>query len=222
MLRGPHSRLPAETIRDQALSVAGLLTEKVGRHFCIGAAEKLLSKGRYNADMRFSVKRGKLTSVAALHNRETAPFAAAHDGEFGLGPARNLVKQRTDTPLQALNLMNDVTFVEAARFLGQRMMKEGGTRHNPFALRFSSGTRRATSQAEQQILSNNLRYHLDYFAGKATEIDAFLSQGDARPDPSLDRRELAAFACRGERARNLDEMVTERWAGSPGRNAPPG
>src|SRR5260370_42383168 len=102
---------------------------------------------------------------------------------------------RTDTPLQALNLMNDVTFVEAARFLGQRMMKEGG-RDQDARLRygFRLGLGRAPSEAEQQILRDNLRFHLDYFAGKDREIDAFLQQGDSPSDASLDRRELAAYA----------------------------
>jgi hypothetical protein len=118
---------------------------------------------------------------------------------------------RTDTPLQALNLMNDVTFLEAARVLGQRMMKEGGRDQDArlsYGFRLALG--RAPSEAEQQILRENLRFHMDYFAGKEREMDAFLSQGDSRPDPSLDRRELAAYASVASLIFNMDEMVTKQ------------
>jgi hypothetical protein len=101
--------------------------------------------------------------------------------------------------------------VEAARFLGQRMIRDGGRDADArlrYGFRLALG--RAPSQAEQQILRDNLRFHLDYFAGKESEIDAFLSQGDSRPDPSLDRRELAAFASVASVLLNLDEMVTKQ------------
>ena len=76
---------------------------------------------------------------------------------------------RTNTPLQALNLMNDVTFLEAARFVGQRMMKEGGaspTSRLRYGFRLVAG--RTPSPAEMQVLRDNFQYHVDYLenAGK--------------------------------------------------------
>jgi hypothetical protein len=91
------------------------------------------------------------------------------------------------------------------------MIRDGGRDADArlrYGFRLALG--RAPSQAEQQILRDNLRFHLDYFAGKESEIDAFLSQGDSRPDPSLDRRELAAFASVASVLLNLDEMVTKQ------------
>ena len=118
---------------------------------------------------------------------------------------------RTDTPLQALDLMNDVTFVEAARMIGQRMMKEGGSGAEArlaYGFRLTLG--RSPSAAEAQILRANLNYHLDYFSGKESAIDAYLKQGESRPDPALDRRELAAYASVASLLLNLDEMVTKQ------------
>jgi hypothetical protein len=118
---------------------------------------------------------------------------------------------RTNTPLQALDLMNDVTFVEAARFLGQRMMKEGGSQADArLRYGFRAALGRWPSADEEAILRDNLNYHLSYFSAKEKEIDAFLNQGETRADSALDRRELAAYASVASLILNLDEMVTKQ------------
>jgi hypothetical protein len=118
---------------------------------------------------------------------------------------------RTNTPLQALDLMNDVTFVEAARFLGQRMMEKGGA--DP-ASRLRYGFRAALgrdpSENEARILRDNLNYHRDYFAGKKDSVDEYLKEGDSPSDPALDRRDLAAYASVASLILNMDEMVTKQ------------
>jgi hypothetical protein len=118
---------------------------------------------------------------------------------------------RTNTPLQALNLMNDVTFLEAARFVGQRMMKEGGS-ELPSRLRygFRLVAGRAPTPAEVQVLRDNFQYHLDYFEENAGKISTFLSQGESAPDASLNSRELAAYAAVASMLLNLDETVTKQ------------
>jgi hypothetical protein len=118
---------------------------------------------------------------------------------------------RTNTPLQALDLMNDVTFVEAARFLGQRMIREGGP---GAASRLRYGFRLATGHApsaqQEQILHDSLQYHLDYFSGKPEQTQALLQQGDSRSDPTLEPRELAAYASVASLLLNLDETITKQ------------
>jgi hypothetical protein len=117
---------------------------------------------------------------------------------------------RTNTPLQALNLMNDVTFVEAARFLGQRMIREGGP---DSASRLRYGFRLATGQTpsaqQEAILHDNLQYHLDYFSGKPEQTQALLSQGESRYDLALNPRELAAYASVASLLLNLDKTITK-------------
>jgi Protein of unknown function (DUF1553) len=117
---------------------------------------------------------------------------------------------RTNTPLQALNLMNDVVFGEAARALGQRMIKEGGA-DSASRLRFGFqlATGRTPSDVEESILRGSLQYHLDHFAGKSQDIRAFLAQGESHYDPSLNPRELAAYAAVGSLLLNLDETITK-------------
>jgi hypothetical protein len=211
--RGPRFRLPAETIRDQALFVAGLLTERVGGPSVKPYQPEGLWKELAMQDMDYVQSKGPDLYRRSLYTFWKRTIAPPMMVNFDSAQRETCVvrETRTDTPLQALNLMNDVTFVEAARFLGQRMMREGGREADTrlrYGFRLALG--RAPSQAEQQILRDNLRFHLDYFAGKESETDAFLSQGDSRPDPSLDRRELAAFASVASMLLNLDEMVTKQ------------
>ena len=115
---------------------------------------------------------------------------------------------RTNTPLQALNLMNDVSFLEAARFLGQRMLKDGGASADArLQYGFRTVTGHLPSASEQQVLRDSLHYHLDYFSGN--DAGAYLKQGVAQADPKLDARELAAYAAVASLLLNLDETVTK-------------
>ena len=120
-------------------------------------------------------------------------------------------KRAPNTPLQALNLMNDVTFVEAARFIGQRMMKEGGANTDQrlrfgFRLvtgRFSVGRRSKTSCT---AACNSIWI---YFSGKPKRSEQYLGQGESPADPKLDARELAAYASVASLLLNLDEVMTK-------------
>jgi hypothetical protein len=115
---------------------------------------------------------------------------------------------RTNTPLQALNLMNDVTFNEAARFIGQRMMKEGGS--DPSS-RLRYGFRlilsRAPSAEELKVLESSLNYHREYFASDTTKADALIKVGDSPADPNLSPQELVSYASVASLMLNLDEAV---------------
>ena len=87
---------------------------------------------------------------------------------------------RTNTPLQALNLMNDVTFIEAARFIGQRMMKEGGADEVAAAAWVPPGARaRMPTEAEHRCCESNCNYHRDYFASDPTKATGLLKEGDS-------------------------------------------
>src|SRR5438034_2517566 len=107
--------------------------------------------------------------------------------------------------------MNDVTFVESARFVGQRMLREGGSTADArlrYGFRLTLG--RVPSAAEAQVLRDSLNYHLDYFAGKEGGVESYLKQGDSPADPALNRRELAAYTSVASLLLNMDEMVTKQ------------
>ena len=126
--RGPRFRLPAEAIRDQALYIAGLLTEKIGGPSVKPYQPEGLWKDLSMQDMDYVRSKGPdlyRRSLYTFWKRTIAPPMMMNFDAAGR-EACVVRENRTNTPLQALNLMNDVTFVEAARFLGQRMMQEAG------------------------------------------------------------------------------------------------
>src|SRR6266567_1968172 len=212
LARAPRFRLPAEMIRDQALFVSGLLAERVGGPSVKPYQPEGLWKELVMQDMDYTQGKGDdlhRRSLYTFWKRTVAPPMMANFDSANR-EACTVRESRTNTPLQALNLMNDVSFLEASRFVGQRMIKEGGD--SPDArLRygFRVVTARAPSAVEQQVLHDSLQYHLDYFSDKKNDVGAFLNQGEARTDPSLDARELAAYTSVASLLLNLDEAVTK-------------
>ena len=212
LARGPRVRLPAEVVRDQALAAAGLLVEKIGGpsvkpYQPDGLWKEVTMQGLdYVQDHGEDLYR---RSMYTFWKRTSAPpqmmnFDAA-------GRESCVVRENhTNTPLQALNLMNDVTFLEASRFIGQRMLKEGGVDD---AARLRYGFRlllaRAPSGPEMEILVDSLRFHRDKFATNPQDAEALLKQGESKTDASLNARELASYASIASLILNMDEAVTK-------------
>jgi hypothetical protein len=118
---------------------------------------------------------------------------------------------RTNTPLQALNLMNDTTYVEAARLMAQRMMIEGGTKPEDrlaFGLRLAAG--RSPDEADKRLLLDNFETQLNYFQGHPQEAAQLLAVGTKPSDTKLKREELAAYATVASLILNLDEVITKQ------------
>jgi hypothetical protein len=212
LARGPRIRLSAEMVRDQALAAAGLLVEKVGGpsvkpYQPAGLWKEVTMQGLdYTQDHGTDLYR---RSMYTFWKRTSAPpemmnFDAA-------GRESCVVREiRTNTPLQALNLMNDVTFLEAARFIGQRMLKEGGA-DDTARLRygFELLLARAPSAKEMEILLDSLRFHRDKFATHPEDAAKLLAQGESRTDANLNPRELASYASIASLILNMDEAVTK-------------
>ncbi len=210
--RGPRFRLPAEMIRDSALAESGLLVEKIGGpsvkpYQPAGLWKEIAMQdtGDYAQSHGGDLHRRSLYT----YWRRTVPPPEMVNFDAANRETCVVRETRTNTPLQALNLMNDVTFIEAARFLGQRMMKEGGaTDEARLSYGFRIVTARRPGARELAILKSNLAYHREYFSKHSP--DEYLAQGEARADPSLDARELAAYASVASLMMNLDEAVTKQ------------
>jgi hypothetical protein len=120
-------------------------------------------------------------------------------------------RQSTSTPLQALVLLNDPQFVEAARFAGQRMLKEGGeTIDEQVAWLFRLVTSRAPTPSEAAILKTIYSEQHELFAADEDGAKKLLAVGEAKSDPTLSAVDLAAATVLAEAILNHDEAVYRR------------
>jgi hypothetical protein len=211
LARGPRWRLPAEMVRDQALYAAGLLTEKLGGPSVKPYQPADLWKDTSMQDMEYVQSKGADLYRRSLYTFWKRTIAPPFMVNFDAPNHESCVvrETRTNTPLQALNLMNDVSFLEAARFLGQRMMQERGDATARLRFGFRLATGRWPSPAEQQVLLDDFHFHRDYFSTGTEKADEFLNQGDSPADPALNRPELAAYAAVASVILNLDETITK-------------
>jgi hypothetical protein len=211
LARGPRVRLSAEMIRDQALAVSGLLVEKIGgpsvKPYQPAGLWKELSGGDdYKPDHGDALHRRSLYTFW----KRTAPPPMMMNFDSAGREACVVRDLRTNTPLQSLNLMNDVTYLEAARKLGERMMREGGgTAPERIGYGFELATARRPGDRESEILLASFQYYRDRFQSDAKAAVNYLTQGEAARDEKLDTRELAAYAALASLILNLDATLTK-------------
>ena len=211
LARGPRFRLSAEMVRDQALNLAGLLVEKTGGpsvkpYQPAGVWSDLTNGGDYKADHGDNLYR---RSLYTFWKRTIAPPSMM---TFDASGRESCVvrENRTNTPLQALTLMNDVAYVEAARKMAERMMTEGGL--TP-AARIDYGmllaTARHANAQESSVLADGYQAQLDRYKTNREAALRLLSQGESRRNEKLDAGELAAYTLVASLLLNLDETVTK-------------
>ncbi len=210
LARAPRERLPAESIRDQALAIAGLLTPDLGgasvKPYQPGGLWKELSNwGAYKHDRGGDLYR---RSLYTYWKRTLGPPAML---AFDAAPRETCVVRevRTNTPVQALNLMNDPTYGEAARLFAGRMLHEGGdTDENRLAYGFLLATARPPRGAEAGILRASLNHYRDRYSTKPEDAARYLSSGEYALDESLEAPVLAAYTAVASMLLNLDETIT--------------
>jgi hypothetical protein len=211
LARGPRVRLSAEMIRDQALAVSGLLVEKVGGpsvkpYRPAGLEKELHGTEGYKQGHGEDLYR---RSLYTFWKRTVAPPALLTFDAAGRETC--VVREtRTNTPLQALNLMNDVTYVEAARVLAQRMLLEGGTTAGErIGFAFRLATARRPRPVEVQILQSGLEQHLERYRKDRQAALKLVSAGESPRNERLDVGELAAYTAVASLILNLDEVITK-------------
>ena len=196
LARGPAQRLTAEMVRDQALFVSGLLVEKQGGpsvhpYQPAGLWDEAMGRPNYPQATGPDLYRRSLYTVwkrTAPHPQLTT-FDAA---DRSVCAAR---RQTTSTPLQALALLNDPQQVEAARKLGERMLKEAGpepTSRVSWLVRTAWG--RPPTERERAILEKQYTGLSNRYAADLTAAQALLAVGEAKPDPARPPADLAAAA----------------------------
>jgi hypothetical protein len=214
LARGPRFRLTAEAIRDQALAASGLLVEKIGGpsvrpYQPDGIWDELNVYGNlrnYQHDKGEGLYR---RSLYTIWKRTAAPPLMTLFDAPGRETCR-VRRARTNTPLQALALLNDVTYVEAARVLAQRMLTEGGsTPQARIAYAYRRALGRRPTPTETHILVAGLQRRLAKYRADPDAAMKLVSVGDTPRDPQLDVPELAAYTLTASILLNLDETITK-------------
>lgn len=211
--RGPRFRLDAEQIRDNALFVSGLINLQMGGKGVrpyqpaniwepVGFAGS--NTRNYVQDTGPALYRRSIYTF--LKRTAPAPFMANFDA-----PNRESFctrRERSNTPLQALQLMNDVQHFESARGLAERMLLEGGaTPAERIAFGYRVVLARRPDSSEQAIVEDELRQHLDRFAKDPASAGKLIRVGESKPKPGVPETDLAAYTLIANMLLNLDETV---------------
>src|SRR5688572_30093362 len=211
LARAPRLRLPAGMIRDQALAVSGLLTEQIGgpsvKPYQPAGLWKELSGQDYVPDKGDKLYR---RSVYTFWKRSSPPPSMMNFDAAGR-EACVVRDTRTNTPLQALASINDVTYLEASRKLAKRVMKErrfvGADER--IALAFRLVVARNPTSREINALRDALASYLDEYKANPEAAAKYLNQGESPRDEELDVSELAAYTTLASMILNTDEAITK-------------
>ena len=218
LARGPRFRLQAEFIRDQALAVSRLLSDRIGGESVspyqpAGLWEELMS--REDGD-RFTAQKYSQSHGADLYRRtmytfwkRTCPPPTLATFDAPDRETCTVRRARTNTPLQALVLLNDPTYVEASRKLAERILTEGGdTADSRIDFLFRLATARRPSDREHGILMALLRSQEQKYREDSKAADQLLKVGESSFNSKLPKDQLAAWTTMASAVLNLDEAVT--------------
>jgi hypothetical protein len=214
LARAPRLRLDAEQIRDNALFVGGLIDLTLGGKGVkpyqppniwepvgfVGSNTRA-----YQQDKGSSLYR---RSLYTFYKRTAPPpFMVNFDA-----PNREQTctrRERSNTPLQALQLLNDVQHVEAARGLGQRILGSGLT-HAPdrIELMFKTILSRKPSSRELEVLEKQVNQHLQRYKANPADAQQLIQIGESKPMPDFDPAELATYTLLASTILNMDETLT--------------
>jgi hypothetical protein len=212
--RGPHVRLDAEEIRDQALAASGLLVNKVGGQ----PVKPYQPEGVWEAvamvqsDTRFY----KQDTGPALYRRSLYMYwkrtAPPPNMEILNAPSRETFctrRERTDTPLQALVTLNDTQFVEAARDLAARAILSS----RKFDARLDNITEpllgRTLVPEERAVMRKMEQHFITRYQDDPADAQKLLAVGESKPDTKIPPAELAAWTLVASEILNLDESLTK-------------
>jgi len=213
LARAPRFRVDAEVVRDSALAISGLLIDKRGGRsvkpyeppglweaVSFNSSQKYIpdkDEGQYRRSLYTHWKRQSPPPNMLLFDAPTREYCSVR-------------RSRSNTPLQALTLLNDPQFVEASRAFAQRMMLEGG---NDAKERIAFGFRLATARRpradEIKVLLDVFQRQLADFRQDKPAAEKFLRVGNFKVDSNCDASELAAWTTIASMLLNLDETVTK-------------
>ncbi|MCA9175497.1 MAG: DUF1553 domain-containing protein [Planctomycetales bacterium] len=210
LARGPRHRLPAELVRDQALAASGLLRHRLGGPSVMPYQPEGLWK-EIATDTEYRQSHGDDLYRRSLYTYWKRTVSPPTMMTFDAVSRESCIvsRSRTNTPLQALALMNEVSFVEAARALAERAMAAGDSDEQRIVFACRAVLARRPTRPEQAALTKAIEAYRREFREPGANAEALLQQGELPLSPKTDARELAAFTMLCSLILNLDEAVTK-------------
>ncbi|HLH03257.1 MAG TPA: DUF1553 domain-containing protein [Bryobacteraceae bacterium] len=216
LAHGPRFRLDAEMVRDNALAVSGLINEKIGGPSVSpyqpkGLWEEMAFGGGFSAQT-YDQSHGADLYRRSLYTfwKRTVPYPTLNIFD---APSREKCTARrgvTNTPLQALVLMNDPTYVEAARALAERDLREAGpTPEARIRHAFRLATDREPTAQEIEILDGLYKKEMAHYDSNPKAAEKLLAVGESKRDPKRNPSELAAWTMVSSTILNMDETITK-------------
>jgi len=219
LARGPRFRLPAEFIRDQALAVSGLYDGRIGGRSVSpyqppGLWEELMSRAdgdnwtaqKYTQDHGADLYRRTMYTFW----KRTCPPPSLATLDAPDRETCTVRRSRTNTPLQSLVLMNDPTYVEAARKFAERILRQGGSSTaERLAFAFRTVAARQPTQAELDVLARVLKRQQAAYQADPVAARRLLATGESPVEATIDAAELAAWTMVASAILNTDEALTK-------------
>lgn len=213
----PRVRLPAEMIRDQALVASGLFNPEIGgpsvkpyQPADLWSALTFQNMDEYDTNFYVQDKGDKLYR-RGLYTFWKRTIVPPHMQIFDAAGREmcSMRQEKTNTPLQALAMLDDTTFVEAARFLAQRMILEGGDRSaDRIRYGFKLLLAHEPNGRKEQVLLGALNDYQSHYIHHEDEATKLLAVGDSRSDSAIPEPELAAYTTLASVMLNMDEALT--------------
>ena len=220
LARGPRFRLRPQEIRDQALFVSGLLVERMGGpsvkpyqpEGLWADVSNLLLQEQWYLTNTFQQDHGENLYRRSLYTfwKRSVPPPNMTVFDAGAREVCSVRRQSSNTPLQAMTLLNDVTYVESARHIAHRMLIDGGD-NDTDRLRYGMElvTSRLPSDSECAILQRGLARHRKTYRKHPPEAAILLSHGESPSPGNHEATEHAAFTQIALMLLNLDEAITK-------------
>jgi hypothetical protein len=209
LARAPRYRLPSWMLRDEALALAGLLVDKPG-----GPSVKPYQPEGIWEEATFGKKTYKQDHGESLYRRTLYVFWRRIVGPTMLFDNAQrqtcTVKQfHTNTPLHALTTLNDITYVEAARAMAERVLATARKDEDIVETAFRLATARKPAPAEKKVLMQSLARLREQYAADKPAAEKLLVVGESKRNEKLDATEHAAVAGLCSLILNLDETITK-------------
>ncbi|GBF20378.1 MULTISPECIES: PSD1 and planctomycete cytochrome C domain-containing protein [Arenibacter] len=214
LARAPRLRLTAELIRDQALKISGLLNPEVGgpsvKPYQPAGIWEATTGGGGGSTATYITSTGKDLYRKSLYTfwKRTVPPPSMMTFDAASRDLCTVKRQETNTPLQALVLLNDPQIIEASRLIAKNAIDRNKEIGDQIKYIFKLATSRTPDEEELSMLNNYYNSMLQKVDEEGIDPQDYLSIGDFEIDSSYSKKQLAALALTAHAILNLDETIT--------------